>query len=154
MNANQNMSGRVDRLIGWYGDGTNGASPTRNQWQCIANRPDSNPVTLVNFFKLRGRAVYSQNPAGVDDPGTGQDAFDRYAQVSIPTLAKVGGKFLLVAPFEATFVGEDEDWDLVAIGSYPNSASLLALFEDADYRAVFFHRTAACGRQKVIVCSG
>jgi len=154
MNANQNIEGRVDQLIGWYGDGANGASPTRSQWRRILDRPDNIPVTLVNFFKLRGQAEYGPNPSGTGESGTGQDAFDRYAKVSVPTLGKVGGKFLLVAPFEGTFVGEDEDWDLVAIGSYPNSASLLALFEDSDYRAVFFHRTAACERQKVVVCSG
>ncbi len=145
---------RVNQLIGWYGDGIDGASPTRDQWRHVVQRSADSPVTLVNFFKLRADAAYTEVVAGVDSPGTGQDAFNRYAQVSMPTLEKVGGKFLMVAPFEAMFVGNNEDWDLVAIGSYPNNDALLALFEDAEYRAAFVHRTAACERQKVYICSG
>lgn len=60
----------------------------------------------------------------------------------------------MVAPFEAMFVGAEEDWDLVAIGSYPNTDALIALFDDADYCEAFVHCTAACVRQKVYVCSG
>lgn len=146
------MEKRVDQLVAWYGDGADGAGPTPAQWRHIVARPADSPVTLLNFFKLRAHAYYAKE--AVDNPGTGQDAFDRYAAVSMPTLQKVGGKFLLVAPFEEMFVGEKEDWDLIAIGSYPDSAALLALFEDADYRAVFFHRTAACERQRVVVCAG
>lgn len=154
MNANQNIEERVDRLVAWYGDGANGASPTRSQWHHIVSRPADAPVTLLNLFKLRDLALYAEKTAEAKAQGTGQDAFDRYATVSIPTLEKVGGKFLLVAPFEQAFIGEEEDWDLTAIGSYPNNTALLALFEDADYRAVYHHRTAACARQKVVVCSG
>ena len=77
-----------------------------------------------------------------------------YAEVSMPALHKAGGKFLLVAPVEGMFAGVPEDWDLVAIGSYPNTDALLALFEDGAYQAAFHHRTAACQRQKVLLCSG
>ena len=154
MSASRTVEERVGQFVAWYGDGSDGASPTKSQWRHVVNRPADSPVTLVNFFKLRARALYTDDMAGLGEAATGQDAFDRYAAVSVPTLDKVGGKFLLVAPFEETFVGGDEDWDLIAIGSYPNSAALLALFEDTDYRGAFPHRTAACERQKVVVCSG
>ena len=154
MDAYEKVEKQIDRLVSWYGDGGNDSSPTRSQWRHIVERPADNAVTLLNFFKLRDQATYAEEIAGVEYSGTGQDAFDRYAAVSIPTLEKVGGKFLLVSPFEEMFVGEAEDWDLIAIGAYPNSKALLAMFEDASYRAVFPHRTAACERQKVVVCSG
>jgi len=151
MNTNQITESRVDQLVTWYGDGANGGSPTRSQWQHIVSRPADSPVTLLNFFKLHSLAHY---PDRKEPQGTGESAFENYATVSMPTLEKVGGKFLLVAPYEDMFIGENEDWDLIAIGSYPNSAALLALFEDAGYRAAYPHRTAACARQKVAVCSG
>ena len=74
----------------------------------------------------------------------------------MPTMERVGGRFLHVGPFEGLFLGGGdvaEDWDLVAIGSYPDIAALLALYSDPGYRAAFPHRTAACARQKVVVCS-
>ncbi len=151
MKANKKLEKRVDQLVSWYGDGADGGAPTRMQWHHIVGRPDDQPVTLINFFKLRDLAVYHERIAGLDDAGTGQDAFNRYAAVSMPTLEKVGGRFLLVAPFEDVLIGADENCDLVAIGSYPNNEALLALFEDVDYRAAYSHRVAACEQQKVIV---
>jgi len=50
------------------------------------------------------------------------------------------------------FVGEDEDWDFVAAGSYPSRNAVLALFEDQDYRKAYVHRVAACERQKALLC--
>lgn len=154
MNANRNIEDRVAQLVAWYGDGADGSSSTQEQWRRLVGRPADRPVTLVNFFKLRDQALYADEAMAPQEPGSGQEAFDRYAAVSIPTMERVGGRFLLVAPFEAGFVGEDEDWDLVAIGTFPHKEVLLALWEDADYRACYPHRTAACARQKVVVCDG
>ncbi|WP_282607193.1 DUF1330 domain-containing protein [Pelagibius sp. Alg239-R121] len=154
MNANRNFEDRLGRLVAWYGDGADGSSPTQKQWRHIMSRPADGPVTLVNFFKLREQALYRDEAIAPNVPGSGKDAFDRYAAVSIPTMEKVGGRFLLVSPFEANFVGEVEDWDLVVVGAFPSTDVLLSLWEDADYHAVYPHRTAACDRQKVVVCGG
>ena len=166
MNANKNIEDRVARLVAWYGDGSDGASPTAEQWRQVVGRPAESPITLINFFKLRDRALYRDEALApvVTEGGqsgqksgqaeSGKAAFDRYAAVSIPTMEKIGGRFLLVAPFEAGFVGAEEDWDLVAIGSFAHKEVLLSLWEDADYHAAYPHRTAACARQKVVVCKG
>jgi uncharacterized protein (DUF1330 family) len=141
---------RVAALVAAYGDGADGAAPRATQWQALLARTAA-PVTLVNFFKLRTQANY---PAGSRaEPCSGQEAFGRYAAVSAPGLEKVGGRFLLLAPFEMAFVGEAEDWDFVAVGAYPGRDAVLALFEDADYRQAYIHRVAACERQKVLLCA-
>ena len=49
------------------------------------------------------------------------------------------------------FLGQDEDWDVMAVVQYPNLKSFLGVYADEDYRSVFHHRTAACLRQKVLV---
>ncbi len=145
---------RLDRLVAWYGDGADGTAPTRAQWRALLERPADQPVTVVNFFKLRGQAVYPEGAETMQTPGvSGKEAFDRYAAVSGPTLEKVGGRFLLLAPFEAALMGAEEDWDLVVVGTYPDTEALLALHEDAAYRSVYPHRSAALERQKVFACS-
>jgi uncharacterized protein (DUF1330 family) len=126
---------RVDELAAWYGDG----GPTRPQWQRVVSGPAGSPVTLINFFKLRP---------------TGMEAMMRYAAVSGPALERAGGRFLLSGPFESTLMGEDEDWDIVAIGSYPDRAALLALFADEAYRAAWADRAAAVARQRVLIAAG
>lgn len=61
---------------------------------------------------------------------------------------------MLTGPFEATLIGEDEDWDIVAIGTYPDRAALLALFDGEAYRAAWADRTAAVARQRVVIAAG
>lgn len=141
-------------FVDWYGDGTDGSCPTVQQWQRIFALPADAPVTLVNFFKLNESAQYPEGFAGMEINVTGQEAFDRYASVSIPTLDKVGGRFLHVGPFAGQFIGEEEDWDIIAIGAYPNRHALIALYSDEGYRNVFVHRSAACTRQRVLMAAG
>ena len=150
----ETIEARLDRLVAWYGDGADGAAPTRDQWRRLLERPTDRPVTVVNFFKLRARAAYAEGTEAANtNTSSGKEAFDRYAAVSGPTLEKVGGRFLLLAPFESALMGAEEDWDLVVVGTYPDSEALLALHEDADYRSVYPHRSAALERQKVFACS-
>ncbi|WFE87268.1 DUF1330 domain-containing protein [Roseibium porphyridii] len=144
MNVNQ----QVTQFTSWYGSGSDGACPTENQWSQLLDRPADHPVTLINFFKLRPKAEYSEGQTG----STGQEAFSDYASVSMPAMERAGGNFLYVGPYQGMFMGEDEDWDLIAIGSYPNLDALIALYSDETYRGAFHHRTAACERQKVLVC--
>ncbi len=151
MNTIENIEDRLNNLLNAYGDGKSGASPTKAQWSHILQRPVDQPVTLVNFFKFSVQAIYGDPQM---QPCSGRDAFDCYASVSMPAMQKAGGRFLLVAPFEVMFAGDDEDWDLIAIGSYPDTSALLRLFEDKAYQAIFHHRMAACAMQKVVLCNG
>ncbi|MEQ8815109.1 MAG: DUF1330 domain-containing protein [Thalassobaculum sp.] len=154
MTVNPETETQVEQLRGWYGDGRDGTCPTSDQWRGVLERSPASPITLINFFKLRPVADYPDNSAEASNGLSGQAAFDRYAEVSVPAMQRAGGRFLLVGPFEGSFLGTPEDWDLVAVGSYPNTRAFLALYTDPDYRAAFRHRTAACARQKVMVCSG
>lgn len=146
------LNKRIENLALLYGDGADGACPTPAQWRALIDKAPDGGVTLINFFKMREEAVYPAGSETATDPGTGDEAFQRYAAVSGGVLEKVGGHFMLVAPCKGSLVGEDESWDLIAIGTYPDVDSVLALFEDEDYRRVYGHRTAACARQKVFFC--
>lgn len=136
------------QFVTWYGPGTDGTSPTESQWTQILSRANNKPVTLINFFKLNAAAKYADGTTGQ----TGQEAFASYAAASMPAMERAGGRFLYVGPFQGMFLGQDEDWDLVAIGAYPDLTALVALYSDSAYREAFHHRTAACLRQKVLVC--
>lgn len=148
-----NLNDRIERILAKWGTDDSGL-PGQDAWSALAGCPNNQPVTLVNFFKMRDNASYPVDLTVGEVGISGNEAFQRYAAVSMPSLEKVGGRFLLVAPFSTTFIGAAEDWDLVAIGSYPNPDALLSLFELEDYREAYFHRTAACRDQKVSLCLG
>lgn len=137
----------TSKFADWYGDGANGSCPTAKQWERILTRPSDQSITLVNFFKLRPIAIYRSGEQGV----TGEEAFSRYASVSLPAMEQAGGKFLFVGSHQGAFVGADEDWDVIAVGSYPNIDALIALHTNEAYQGCYYHRTAACERQKVFV---
>ena len=154
MTANNDIGASVERLIEAYGtdpaDGT-GNAPGAAAWRRLMERDPDRPVTVINFFKLRDVADY---PEGTGLGGSGQEAFDRYASVSVPSMQSTGGEFLFVGPVEGGFMGATEDWDIAAIGRYPNTRALLSLFEIDAYRDCFIHRKAACARQQVMICDG
>lgn len=153
MIVKKNIETQIQQLIEWYGEGNDGSCPTEQQWTNILSLPTAEPITLINFFKIRTSAQYPDSAPQEASGISGMDAFNKYAEVSIPTMEKVGGKFLHVGPFAGSFLGDKEEWDVVAIGSYPNLPALLDLYINPDYRAVFHHRTAACEHQKVLIAT-
>lgn len=141
----------VDQFGHWYASAATGTCPSPDQWTRILARDPDRPFALMNFFKLREIARYEPDQ---DDgvPVSGEEAFARYSAISIPTMDRVGGSFLLVGSFQGSFVGGDENWDLIAVGRYPNLEAFQGLYGDEAYQSVFHHRTAACERQKVLIC--
>lgn len=129
------VQNRIESILANWGTGSSGL-PDEVTWDAVAQCAMDQPVTLVNFFKMRDNASYPSGTAVVENGISGQDAFQRYAAVSIPS------------------VGSAEDWDLVAIGSYPNPGALLSLFEMDAYREAYIHRVAACRDQRVSLCLG
>ena len=143
-----NVNAKLESLLSRYGDGASGNSPTREQWARILERDSDQPLTLINFFKFREVAEYGEADQG---DVSGEEAFQRYAAVSMPCMQAAGGEFLAVAPFAGSMLGPDRDWDLVAIGKYLNLSAFLALYENDDYIAAFAHRSAAVLKQEVCV---
>lgn len=138
---------RLQELLGAYGDGRDGSAPTPAQWRTILSRDPDAPITLINFFKFRAVAV------GADAGVSGMEAFGRYAAVSAGAVAEAGAELIKVGAFAGLFAGEDEDWDMVAIGSYPNLKSLLTLLDNPAYRTCYDHRRNGCERQKVLIAT-
>lgn len=145
---------RLAALVAGYGNGADGSAPTPAQWRRLLDHPAGAPITLINLFKLRSMARYPADHLLAGSPGTGQEALARYTEVSVPTVDQVGARFLLLGPAAGTFLGAEEDWDLIAVGTYPNAEAALALYEDDGYRRAFAHRAAACERQRVLLCAG
>lgn len=145
MDTDHDLAARVDRLRQSYADI---GGPTANQWTRLLSVPVDRAITLVNLFAFRDTADYGNSP---EPSVTGQDAFGKYAAVSGPALDRVGGRFVHFGGYQGTLVGDDEAWDLVVVGEYPNLDALLALHEDTAYRDAYRHRVAACLRQRVLV---
>ncbi len=142
-----NVNETVQTMLDAYGDGSDGTAPTQEQWRRILNRDPDCGFSLINFFKFRETADYGHTSF---PEASGNEAFQRYADVSVPSMHRAGGEFLAVAPFAGSLLGSEQDWDLIAIGKYPNLAAFQALYSNPEYIEAFQHRTAAVSRQVVM----
>ncbi|MEO0567456.1 MAG: DUF1330 domain-containing protein [Pseudomonadota bacterium] len=143
-----NVNDTMQILLDAYGDGSEGAAPTPEQWRRVFERDPDSSFILINFFKFRQMADY-EDPSMPE--ASGSEAFQRYADVSMPSMRRAGGEFLAVAPFAGSLLGSEQDWDLIAIGKYPNLAAFTSLYTDPAYVEAFKHRTAAVASQAVMV---
>lgn len=134
-------------LAAFYGEGD--GAPTHAQWRDLAAAPDGGPICVVNFVKMRAEAQYP--PGAADAPCSGMAAFMRYAAGSTPRIGAVGGAVTFGGRQERTFIGPDEDWDVIVVATYPNRASFLRLFQDPEYREAFRHRRAGVERYRAAI---
>ena len=138
------MKYSIEKFMAMYGEGRN--YPTRSQWQRLIDGDMSQSLTVMNFFKLRDMA----DSTIVEESMSGEQAFAKYAETSIPKVAEVGGYFALRGAVEGDFIGENlESWHIIAIGQYPRRENFLELLSDQDYKKAFRYRQAAVESQNV-----
>lgn len=147
MSSERDLVARVDLLRRSY-EVIGG--PSKDHWERVLSLRVDQPLSLINLFAFRDVAEYG-DPDEPEVPG--RQAFDRYAAVSAPTLASVGGRFVHFGNYRGSLVGDQQPWDLIVIGEYPSVEALVALHENPDYRASYRHRVAACTRQQVLISS-
>ncbi|MEL6658050.1 MAG: DUF1330 domain-containing protein [Bacteroidota bacterium] len=103
------------------------------------------PVVMLNLLRFRKWADYSKYPdLDPDEPISGQEAYKRYMNHTLPLLTKAGGKLLFFGKGGPFLIGpEQEYWDSVLLVQHASSAKFLSFATDTDYLAIAGHRTAA-----------
>lgn len=138
------MEYTIEEIVALYGEGEN--YPSRNQWKTLLEGNHEQPLTVVNFFKLRERA----DSTLIEESMSGEEAFAKYAETSVPKVAEVGGHFILRGVVEGGFIGRNlESWHIVAIGQYPKRENFIELLMDREYKSAFKYRQAAVEKQDV-----
>ena len=104
--------------------------------------PDGQPFALINLLQYKEWADYPAET--VTERLTGQQAYEHYAELSVPIINKVGGVPMWRGDFGVNLIGpEDEKWDEMLIMQYPTRGSFERMLADPDYQSILFHRTAA-----------
>ena len=118
----------------------------------MANRAEPRSKRVFCFGELFSNSTHHlwKTRSG-ETLASGNEAFQKYADVSVPAMQDAGGSFLTVSAFAGTMLGAEQDWDLVAIGRYPNLQAFLGLYQNPEYIRAFDYRIAAVASQFVIV---
>ena len=125
-------------------------NPDREKWsQIIAGIPRDTEITMLNLLRFREQAAYPEGSP--HQPCSGREAYNRYSEVSIKTIAEVGGGVFWLGKAAATVIGPaDESWDLVILVKYPSIDAFLTMLALPHYQQASTHRTAALADSRLI----
>ena len=112
--------------------------PDREQLGEMASLADAGegPVVMLNLNRYRDRAEY-----------------ERYGEVALPVLERLGGRVLWHAPARQIVIGAEADGiDEVIAVWYPSATTFLAFAGDPEIVAALEHRRAGLERATLICC--
>ena len=108
----------------------------------LSKIPDGQPFAIINLLLYKEWAEYP--PETETEKLTGEQAYERYSELSIPFVNAVGGVPMWRGDLAANLIGpEDECWDEILIMQYPSRSAFQHMLDNPDYKAVVYHRTAA-----------
>ena len=113
---------------------------TETQLRVLASLPAGKPVVMLNLLRFREQAAYS-DPL---EACSGREAYKRYSQTSLQTIAAVGGSVIFSGKaHESLIAPQGEYWHQVFLVRYPSVAAFQSMLSMPEYQACVRHRTAA-----------
>ena len=118
---------------------------TEESGRSLFSRGIAGPVVMLNLLRFRPVADYSSAPElAPSEPITGESAYRRYIDHTLPFLRKSGGEILFHGQGGEFFIGpSDERWDAALLIRQASLESFLAFASDPGYLEGIGHRTAA-----------
>lgn len=108
----------------------------------LSKIPDGQAFAVINLLLYKEWADYP--PGTVTEKLTGQQAYERYSELSVPFVNEVGGVPMWRGTFGVNLIGpEDEHWDEILIMQYPTRSAFERMLANPEYLKIVFHRTAA-----------
>jgi uncharacterized protein (DUF1330 family) len=126
-------------------------TPNAEQFKAYAESDNHGEVVMLNLLKFKPRADTDSGDAG----SSGADAYNRYAESVIKMVEARGGKLLWLGRADHVFIGDVDanDWDSVALVSYPSRQAFLDMVSTPDYQEAHEHRSAGLADTLLIACT-
>ncbi|MEN8041506.1 MAG: DUF1330 domain-containing protein [Actinomycetota bacterium] len=127
-------------------------SPTPPSIQAFIDRQIAGPLTMLNLLRFRDVADYTATPElEPETPVSGEQAYDTYAELTMPHLAAVGGSPVFMGTGGPFLIGpEDVAWDRVLLVRYPDVQAFLSMTQNPGYLAGAGHRMAALADSRLL----
>ena len=120
-----------------------------HQLQLLDTLPPDQPVVMLNLLRFREQAAYADSDQA--EPCSGREAYKRYSQTSLQTIAAVGGRVIFGGKAHEALIGPPgDDWHQVFLVQYPSPAAFRAMMAMPQYQACVHHRTAALADSRLI----
>lgn len=108
----------------------------------LSKIPDGQAFAVINLLLYKEWADYP--PGTGTEKLTGQQAYERYSELSVAFVNEVGGVPMWRGSFGVNLIGpEDERWDEILIMQYPRRSAFERMLGNPEYMKILVHRTAA-----------
>ena len=129
--------------------------PTQESGRAFVLREMVGEVVILNLLRFRPVADYSAAPdLAPPEDITGEEAFHRYVQHTLPYLRETGGDLLFLGRGGAFLIGpQQEQWDMAMLVRQRSVDAFLAFASHREYLAGIGHRTAALEDSRLLPLS-
>ena len=108
---------------------------------------EDGPIWMVNLMKYHDVAQYED---GNTTEITGREADDRYTPLG--PLEAVGAEIVYLGDVENKLLGDDRNWDRIAVVKYPTRKSFIDMQERKDFQEKHVHKEAGMKETIVMGC--
>jgi uncharacterized protein (DUF1330 family) len=119
--------------------------PTQESGRAFFMRGIAGKVVMLNLLRYRSTADYSATPQLAPATSiTGEAAYRKYMEHTMPHLERSGGKLLFFARGGPFLIGpEGERWDAAMLVQQSSTTAFMEFASNAEYLAGIGHRIAA-----------
>jgi uncharacterized protein (DUF1330 family) len=127
-------------------------TPTREQFTEFAHGTREGEVVMINL--LHFARPDEGTAAGATKATSGSGAYREYSDQVVKMVESRGGKVIWTGRPENVLIGDSEadDWDLVALVSYPSRAAFIDMVTSPKYEEAHTHRERGLDRTVLLAC--
>jgi uncharacterized protein (DUF1330 family) len=130
-------------------------TPTREQFTEFAHGTRDGEVVMINLLHF-ARPDEASPPSGDEGApaSSGAGAYREYSDQVIKMVEARGGKVIWTGRPENVLIGDSDadDWDLVALVSYPSRAAFIEMVTSPNYEDAHTHRERGLDRTVLLAC--
>jgi hypothetical protein len=129
--------------------------PTQDAGRAFVMRQLKGQIVMLNLLRFREVADYAATPElAPPSPITGESAFQRYIEHTLPYLLQSGGNIEFLGKGGDFLIGPpDERWDMAMLIRQRSVESFLAFATHEAYLSGLGHRTAAIEDSRLLPLS-
>jgi uncharacterized protein (DUF1330 family) len=137
-------------------------TPTREQFTEFAHGTREGEVVMINLLHFARPDDAAPPPDAGADAGTdtntesssGAGAYREYSDQVVKMVESRGGKVIWTGRPENVLIGDSiaDDWDLVALVSYPSRAAFIDMVTSPKYEEAHTHRERGLDRTVLLAC--
>ncbi len=110
--------------------------PTEEQFENLNAISNDGPLVMVNMLRFK--------------PEGGEALYEKYSQLTLKILDKIGAKVIYYGSDSSTFIGDDA-WDAILLVQYPSRAAFVKMITDKEYLEASQYRTQALDDSRLYV---